>query len=401
MRARAAVAALALLAFTAGAAQAPSGAPQDHSAKLRPYAQVVLSRLLRWHDGKREVVVSRGLPGGKPQMLLVPEPGATPRPFIATVGAAAPEGVPLPEGPAVSRDGKRRIEVERQSPTRTRLWLVEGSSRKLLTPEDKADVSWTHPAFAKDGRGIYVLTNRGSDYRRLAYLGIASLGEKVISAQHAWDVDEYAISDDGQRIAFVTNEGGTHVLRFHDTVAGKELPRPPLFSAMITGLQWRPGAREVAFNISSARVAMDVFSYDYEENQLTRWTNGNSRELNASGFPEPRMAKWKAPDGRMVPALVYVPSGIGGKLPVLVEVHADPANPARASFLGPLNYVVINLGIAVIRTNVRGDGERDIAALREWIAGQPEFDGNRVVTMPAGRVLSAASIEQVRRALGD
>jgi hypothetical protein len=102
----------------------------------------------------------------------------------------------------------------------------------------------------------------------------------------------------------------------------------------------------------------------------------------------------------MMPALVYLPSGIGGKLPVLVETHTPPAEPARAGFIGPLNYVVNGLGIAVIRANVR-EGDQDIAALREWIAGQAEFDGSKVVAMPAGKVWTAASIEQVRKALGD
>lgn len=400
MRGRAVAAAFALLALAAGATEPPSRAPQDLSAKLRPYAHVILSRLLRWQEGKREIVVARGLAGGKRQMLLVPEPGATPRPFMATVSAAAPEGVPVADGPAVSPDGKRRIEVERQSPTRTRLWLVEGASRKLVTPEDKADALWTHPLFTRDGKGLYVITNRGSEYRRLAYLAIPALGEKVLSTQ-AYDVDEYAVSSDGKRIAYVTNEGGASILRFYDAVTQKELPRPPLFSGVITGLQWRPGAREVAFNISSARVAQDVFSYDYDGNQLARWTNGNSRDIDASRLPEPRMVKWRAADGTQVPALVYMPGGIGGKLPVLVEAHPSAAEPARAGFLGPLNHVVNGLGIALIRTNVRGDGEKDAAALREWIAGQSEFDANRVVTLPAGRVSTAASIEQVRKALGE
>jgi dipeptidyl aminopeptidase/acylaminoacyl peptidase len=220
----------------------------------------------------------------------------------------------------------------------------------------------------------------------------------VITERHKFDVDSYDVSFDANRIALATNENGAHALRFYDATTFEELPRPPLFHGVIGGIEWRPKSDEVAFHITSARSAGDVFSYQLKENKLTRWTNGNSPEVNTSAFAEPRLVRWKSFDGIEITGFHYhPPARFTGKRPVIVNVHGGPASQARADFIGRNNYLVSELGIAIVYPNVRGssgfgktflkldngtkreDAVKDIGALLEWIRQQPDLDAARVI----------------------
>ncbi len=81
---------------------------------------------------------------------------------------------------------------------------------------------------------------------------------------------------------------------------------------------------------------------------------------------------------------------------MLIDIHGGPEGQARPGFLGRLNYLTSELGITLIFPNVRGstgygkaymkldDGMlregavKDIGALLDWIAQQPDLDKSRV-----------------------
>lgn len=300
-----------------------------------------------------------------------------------------------------SNDGRHLAFVEYISPAESHVWVIDvASGRKgRATPVAKGEtVSYLSPRFSRDGRGLFLRSDRGSEFKRLAFLPLGAGKERVITERHAFDVDSYDVSFDANRIALATNENGAHVLRFYDATTFSELPRPPLFHGVIGGIEWRPRSDEVAFHITSARSAGDVFSYQLKENKLTRWTNGNSPEVNTSAFAEPRLARWKSFDGLEITGFHYhPPARFTGKRPVIVSVHGGPASQARADFIGRNNYLVSELGIAIVYPNVRGssgfgktflkldngtkreDAVKDIGALLEWIRLQPDLDPARVI----------------------
>jgi dipeptidyl aminopeptidase/acylaminoacyl peptidase len=88
---------------------------------------------------------------------------------------------------------------------------------------------------------------------------------------------------------------------------------------------------------------------------------------------------------------------------VLIDIHGGPEGQARPGYMGRLNYLVDQLGIAIIEPNVRGSTAtarpssrsttaasartrcKDIGALLDWIATQPDLDRQRV------RVTAAAT----------
>jgi dipeptidyl aminopeptidase/acylaminoacyl peptidase len=86
-----------------------------------------------------------------------------------------------------------------------------------------------------------------------------------------------------------------------------------------------------------------------------------------------------------------------GPWPVLIDIHGGPEAQARPYFGSFHQFLLNELGIAVIEPNVRGstgygrsfhrlddgklreDSVKDIGALLDWIGMQPEFDANRVI----------------------
>jgi dipeptidyl aminopeptidase/acylaminoacyl peptidase len=302
-----------------------------------------------------------------------------------------------------SEDGKRLAFLEVVSTNERQVWVMDiatGKKRRVSAPAAVRGepVAYNDPWFSRDGRGLFLASDRGSEFRRLVYLDLANGRERVLTAHLRHDVDDVEISFDAGLIAFLTNEAGAHVLRFMDLKTLKELPRPALISGVIGGLSWRRNSPEIGFHITSARSAGDVFSYDQKEHRLTRWTNGNNPEVNTSEFAEPRVVKWSSFDGLEIAGLHYhPPARFTGKRPVLVSIHGGPASQARPTFIGRNNYLVNELGIAIIYPNVRGslgfgktflklddgmkreDSVKDIGALLDWIAHQPDLDVTRVV----------------------
>ena len=108
--------------------------------------------------------------------------------------------------------------------------------------------------------------------------------------------------------------------------------------------------------------------------------------------------QWKSFDGRAISGLLSrPPARFTGRRPVLVNIHGGPEGQATIGFLGRNNYLVDQLGIAILQPNVRGstgygktflelddglkreDSVRDIGALLDWIGTQPDLDPTRVM----------------------
>ena len=305
---------------------------------------------------------------------------------------------------AVSANGDRMAVVAEEPRGGASIWIVDAHGRKQrITSAARAPVHYRTPRFGKDGRALFAISDRGSEYRRLVLVDVATGRERALTGHLKYDIDAFAVSHAVSKLAFIANEHGSHVLRFLDTVTLKEQPRPSLVEGVIGGLAFRPGTGEIGFHIAAARTAGDVFSYDIRENRFTRWTNGNNPAVNTSDLPEPRIVRWKSFDGRDITALHYPPPpGFTGRRPVVVCLEEAPGEQALAGFRGADNYLPVEMGVAVIYPNVRGasgfgrafealdDGPRredrvkDVGALLDWIAAQPDLDAERVTVVGRG-----------------
>ncbi|MGZ4833794.1 MAG: prolyl oligopeptidase family serine peptidase, partial [Terriglobales bacterium] len=203
---------------------------------------------------------------------------------------------------------------------------------------------------------------------------------------------------DGRLLAFVSNENGASVLHVMDTATRKLKPAPQLPLGVIGGLRWHRNGRDLGFSMASARTPSDIYSLDALSGQVTRWTYSETGGLNTQNFSEPQLIKWRSFDGREISGFLYrPPARFTGKRPVMVNIHGGPEGQSRPGFIGGNNYYIGELGVAMIFPNVRGStgfGKtflkldngmnrdqtfKDIGALLDWIATQPDLDSSRVM----------------------
>jgi dipeptidyl aminopeptidase/acylaminoacyl peptidase len=142
----------------------------------------------------------------------------------------------------------------------------------------------------------------------------------------------------------------------------------------------------------------DVQVLELGRGSLVRWTESEVGHLDPSRFHEPRLIEYPSLDGRRIPALVFEPSAARPH-GVVVFIHGGPEGQARPRFNPLVEYLVSELGLSVIQPNVRGstgygrsytlldnaerreDSVKDIGALLDWIAQQPELDAQHVGVM--------------------
>ena len=299
-------------------------------------------------------------------------------------------------------DGKRIAVLEYVSINESYIWIFDSNTgaKTLVTPKDENNqIFYGNAQFSHDGKGLFVTTDRESEYRRLAYLDLETKKHTFLGGKISWDVDEFRLSPDGKTVAFVVNEDGVGVLHLMN-ITGKELPVPALPTGLISGIGWHPSGTHLGFNQSSARSPSDVYSLEIATGKVERWTFSETGGLNTAIFPQAELIKWTSFDGRTISGFLYrPPSSFAGKRPVIINIHGGPEGQARPGFLGGSNFFLNELGIAVIAPNIRGssgygktflkldngfkrkDSYQDIAALLDWIKTQPGLDGGRIMVM--------------------
>ena len=279
------------------------------------------------------------------------------------------------------------------------LYDIATGEKTLLTPQEGTEkVAYGGAEFSKDGKGLYLTTDKGSEFQRLMYMDLATKKMTPLTAHINWDVDGVELSEDGKLLAFSTNENGFYKLHVLDTATNKEIKLPKLPSGQIGGFTWHKKTGELGFNVSSYQSIADVYSLDLKSGKITHWAKSELNGFDTSGLREPELITWKSFDGKMISGFVYKPpTKFTGKRPVIINIHGGPEGQATPGPLGRSAYFINDLGVAVIYPNVRGstgfgktflqldngflreDSVKDIGALLDWIATQPDLDKDRIM----------------------
>lgn len=257
-----------------------------------------------------------------------------------------------------SPDDRKAVFCDFASNTASTLWLIDVASgeKTLLSSRKKASPDYYDaPQFNKDGKGIYVITDRDSQFRRLAYLDIATKQYKYLSDHIQWDVEDFKLSPDGKTLAFITNEDGVSRLHLLNTEVGKEKMSPELPVGIISDLRWHNNSVDLGFNFKSPRTPNDVYSLDTNTCKLEQWSKGFVGQIDVEKLPKPELIHWNSFDGKPLSGFAYRPTGtFTGKRPVIIDIHGGPEEQYRPVFGYADNYFVNELGIVKIFPNVRG-----------------------------------------------
>jgi dipeptidyl aminopeptidase/acylaminoacyl peptidase len=303
-----------------------------------------------------------------------------------------------------SHDGDQLLLLEYISINESLLHILRISTGevRLLTPRTAERVSYGRALFARGDQSIYATSDAGSEFRLLVQIDISSGGQRPIVPKLKWDVEDLDLSPDGKWLAYVSNENGASALHLLETGnVFREVPVPKLPLGVISGLEWHPSGRELGFSLSSAKSPSDVYSLNVKKQRLERWTQSETGGLNPGTFVEPSLITFKSFDGLSISAFVYRPdpTRFPGRRPAIVSIHGGPESQSRPSFLARNNYLLNELGIALVVPNVRGssgygktfltldngfrreDSVRDIGALLDWIQTDRALDPSHVVVM--------------------
>lgn len=311
-----------------------------------------------------------------------------------------------------SPDGKQVVYLEYlANRSNNKLWLADLTSGTniLLTPKAESEQTvFDDPQFSADGHGLYCLTNQSSEFRRLAYFNLKTRRFTYLSTAIKWDVEEYKMAPDGQTIAFVTNEGGISNLYLLQVGTGKITRTKwheigliaPQINEPAAHLHWHNNSVDLAFDFVSPQTPNDIYSLNTKTGEFTKWANSVDAGLPLKEFTKPQLIHWPSFDQRTITGFLYAPPArFTGPRPVVIDLHGGPEEQSRPGFNGEIEYYLQELGVAKIYPNVRGstgygttfmslddglkrtDAVKDVGALLDWIATQPNLDAQRVMVL--------------------
>jgi dipeptidyl aminopeptidase/acylaminoacyl peptidase len=298
-----------------------------------------------------------------------------------------------------SPDDRQIVFCEFYSNVASKLWLMDVSSgKKELLCSDVGNNYYGSPRFSKDGKGIYVRTDRDSEFRRLAYLHLRTNKLNYLTTDLTWDIDEFELSPDGKNLAFISNEDGISHLYMLNIVTGHRKAISSLPIGVVSNLKWHNNSKDLAFNFKSPRAPNDVYALNTESGLLQQWTKSFKAGVDPEKLVIPELIHWKSFDGREISGFLYRPPSVfTGKRPVIIDIHGGPEEQYRPEYGYRGNFFISELGIVKIHPNVRGssgygrtflnldnglsreDAVKDIGALLDWIRIQPTLDADRVI----------------------
>lgn len=295
---------------------------------------------------------------------------------------------------------------------------INPSNNQISYTNYRAGTILVNAKFSKDGKGIFLISDEDSEFTSLHYYELTTRKmKKIIDINN--DVDKIALSGDGSKLVFIANEGGYSKPYLLDTKTLKYTPLSLGAAGMITNISFNKDNNRIAFGLATPMQASEVFVHDLKAKKSDRWTISETAGLNLANFSPTTLIEYPSFDEneqtgktRMIPSFLITPKNASGKLPVLISIHGGPEGQSLANFNALNQFWANELGIAVLVPNVRGssgygksylkldngvlreNSVKDIGALLDWIATQPNLDASRVAVIGGsyGGYMSLASM---------
>ncbi len=357
-----------------------------------------------WSNAGREVAFYTTARDGATYDIDIVEPAAGTLPHLAVAGDNNGAWLPLDWSP----DDRKLLVLKTVSAGESYLYVVDlisGQKREVDPVPSKVGIA--SAKFSRDGQGVYLISDRDGDFAKLRYVNLFTNDKTIISGAVSWDVEELALSRDGHYLGFITNAAGTGQLNLKDLHTHQDLTPPRLGSGgIMEHLRFDADGRRLAFGYATFDQPEDAFVLDVASNRVESWSHSEVGAVDTSKFVAPRLTQFPSFDrvdgrARQEPLYVYEPRGAGPH-PVLIWLHEGPEAQFRPSFDPFFQYVVNELGFAIVAPNLRGssgygkaylsldngtqrdDVVKDLGALIVWLGSQSAFDAKRVAIAGSG-----------------
>ncbi len=290
----------------------------------------------------------------------------------------------IPNGVYFSEDGKKAVLNIRSTDNKDR-WIVSLNldSGQIKTLDHQRDEAWlagpgigyTYYGYQTmgwlpDNKNIYFQSEE-SGYSHLYILNTEN-GKKKDLTKGEYEVFDPFISNDKKHWYLTTSEVDSGERHFY---------RMPLMGGKMEKLTNMTGNNEVSLSPDEKHMAI-YYSYSNKpwelylketgsQSEAKQLTSGQSAEFKAYDWREPKMIRFKAEDGAMVPARLYVPEENVKNGAAVVFVHGagylQNAHKWWSSYFREymFNNLLTDLGYTVIDIDYRGSAGYG----RDWRTG--------------------------------
>lgn len=253
-----------------------------------------------------------------------------------------------------SPDGARMAVVDMKSNTDMDLYVLDIASEETIkvTPHEEETI-FVPVGWAADGSGIYVLTDEGREFTGLAFQRLSDNTRTWVEAPE-WDVEDAVITRDGTRLVWSVNEDGYSRLFVRDLHGGATRAIPMPDGVLSTMTISRAGDKLAALWQTATHPA-EVFIVALGDGEVRRITQGALGGLTEDDLTAPELIRYETFDGKEIPAFVYRPAGVEGRMPVVLSIHGGPEAQERPMYMysGFYQYLT-SRGIGIMATNIRG-----------------------------------------------
>ncbi len=293
------------------------------------------------------------------------------------------------------------------SANESKLFVFDLASKKVeeIHPTTK-QIAYRDAAFADNNRDIWFVNDEAGEYNALYYYSNSMKEATKIIAPEG-EIESLVFSHNRKNFVYVVNEKGYSTAYLYDTqnVEQKKLQTP---AGVIGNLNFDPKDERIALSIVTPTSPSDVYVFDIKKQTSERWTFSETGGLNPDNFVTCSLINFPTFDTdeatkkpRMIPSFMFksraaMPGGSLGKLPVIIDIHGGPEGQSLPNFSNSRQFWANELGCVVLVPNVRGstgygktylkldngalreNSVKDIGALLDWIATQPDLDASRV-----------------------
>jgi dipeptidyl aminopeptidase/acylaminoacyl peptidase len=258
-----------------------------------------------------------------------------------------------------SPDGSKLLATDLRHNSDESIHLIdlESGDAPEITPHGEDGLYLPGP-WAKDGSGFYLLTDEGREFRGLAFYDVAARRYEWVETPDA-DIEEVAASGDGRVLAWLVNEDGWEILKLRDLESGRNLPDsaiPRGARPHLTG--FRPpialseDGSHVAVILSGPRRPAEVWVAETDAGTVRALTESRVGAPHDEELVDAELITYPSFDEREIPAWLYRPA-VEGRLPVVLSIHGGPEAQEHPVY-HPVYQYLLNRGIAVMATNIRG-----------------------------------------------
>ena len=269
-----------------------------------------------------------------------------------------------------------------------------------VTDRTTSSIIQTNASFSDNTNEIWFVTDKDNEFERLATMNLITKEIQYHTSAIPWNVDAYDLSKDKKSLVFITNEAGLNKMYVMNTKDKSFTEVKNNLEGLLSDAHFTKDNKSIFFTQSTAYSPSDVYNLNLKTGAIKRWTVSKTASMKKEDMSAPKYIEWKSFDALSISGFYYPANPkFTGKRPVIISIHGGPESQSKANFLGSNTYYTNEMGVALIFPNVRGssgfgktflakdngflreDSVKDIGALLDWIALQPELDKDRIMIM--------------------